>query len=460
MSTSPVFQNFEKIDTNTVKFTLTPTRVTYANSFRRAMETEIQCLGFNADIAEDGSTTDVKVIKNTTPMSNEMLADRIGLLPIFMPKGYETWKKKDILFKLHVVNDSEVYRPVTASDFACIKQIDETTTEQIPNTEFFHPNPITSETCLIATLKPMIPGQKPEEIHIEAYASLGTGREHARWIPTSQCSYGYTLDPDQSRNEERWKKWLFEQKNVKDLEELEKDPVKKERLNREYRSLEVQRCFLVDPVSGEPYSFDFTVQSVGSLDPIQIISKGILALIQLCSKYVDIDTGDLPPHVTIQPTQMKMLGQDIIFQKETYTFGNLIQTFLVDKHVGQGKYSKFLSFVGVIEPHPLRSELKMTFGFSDSKENTRENVRYLLSQAAKECVAIFTQWHTQFIEIMEGQKTPLPPKTPEGGLKGPWQAHAEGKPAPTTQTAPVTQTQTTARGRGRGRGGTARGGRT
>jgi DNA-directed RNA polymerase alpha subunit len=82
-----VFQNLEQVDEKTLKFTMSPVVVTYANTLRRAVQTEVEVLGFRADMLEDGSTADVKILKNTTPMSNEMLADRVGLLPIQMPAG-------------------------------------------------------------------------------------------------------------------------------------------------------------------------------------------------------------------------------------------------------------------------------------------------------------------------------------------------------------------------------------
>ena len=80
-----VFKNLKQVDERTITFTLTPAKVAYANTLRRAIQTEVAVLGFRADMTDAGDTTDVKVIKNSTPMSNEMLADRIGLLPIAMP---------------------------------------------------------------------------------------------------------------------------------------------------------------------------------------------------------------------------------------------------------------------------------------------------------------------------------------------------------------------------------------
>ena len=85
-----VFQKFEVVDDKTLKFTMSPVCVTYANTLRRSVQTDVATLGFRADMLEDGSTSDVKIFKNSTPMSNEMLAHRIGrqqppVLPVARP---------------------------------------------------------------------------------------------------------------------------------------------------------------------------------------------------------------------------------------------------------------------------------------------------------------------------------------------------------------------------------------
>lgn len=438
------FNSLEKIDNNTVSFVLTPTRVTYANAYRRAIQTEIECLGFRADITEDGSTSDVKVLKNTTPMSNEMLADRIGLLPIVLPDGYETWTKESVLFKLHVINTSEEPRIVTASDFECIKKREDGE-ERIPNTEFFYPNLLTGSTCLIAVLPGQLPGQKPEELHIEAYASMGKGREHARFNPTCKCAYGYTVDPNPAKMKELWIHWLSEQKKVSE-QDLEKDPAKKEALNREFRSLQMYRCYKVDPADNEPNSFDFTVESVGPMPIPQILIKGLQALSQLCLNYASVDRGDLPDSITIQPTQMKMIGFDVLFRDEDHTLGNLLQTWLDDNKIGhKGEGEASLSFIGTAVPHPLRAELKMTFGFADTNAATRENVRLLIAQSSKACADMFTEWAME-LESRMAENNIAVMKKPEApaALTGPWDALASGR----TTTAPPPPT----RGRGRGRG--------
>lgn len=423
MSSPKIFSNIIPIDAHTVSFTLSPTKYQYANTLRRAIQSMTPCLGFRADMKDDGSTTDVKVFKNSTAMSNEMLADRVGLIPIAMPDNVvNEWVNESVLFRLYVKNESDEFRYVSASDFECLMSKEgEEERVRVPNTDFFHRDPVTGETCLIAVLKPMIEGQAPEEIHFEAYASIGIGREHTRFNPTSQCSYGNTLDSDEKRVNAIWIEWLREHKKV-DPKDLEKDEGRKKRLESEFRSLEINRSFLIDE-EGEPYSFDFTVESIGTLNVFKIVSRALQSLIVLCDKYQTLHRGDLPDNVDIRPTDKNMKGFDIFFQNEDHTLGNLLQTWIVNNKVGLDG----INFAGYCVPHPLRDEMKMSVGFDNGNV---EKVRVLLAEAAKGCAEMFATWFEHFLIETTGYTNIL--KETKALDKSPWDAHADFKQAERT----------------------------
>jgi DNA-directed RNA polymerase subunit L/DNA-directed RNA polymerase alpha subunit len=430
MAAASVFHTLTRVDRRTLSFTLSPTRYSYANTLRRIIQTDVKILGFRADILEDGSTSDVKVLKNTTPMSNEMLADRVGLLPIAMPQGLvDSWDTKSVLFKLHVKNETDDFRVVTASDFECLEEVsgsDER--KRIPNTKFFKPNPITGETCMIAILKPMS-DKEADEIHIEAYASLGTGRDHTRFNPTSQCSYSYTLDKDPARVLELFQNWLREQKKV-DPVELEKMPERKAILEREFRSLEIYRCYKIGD-DGEANSFDFTVESVGTLDTYVIITRAFSSLIALANKYASIDRGELPENIEIRPADARLKGFDFWIKGEDDTLGNMFQTWLDDNKVGRGQKDGGVTFAAYKVPHPLRDEMVFRIGVEDGK---KESARLAFAEAAKGCADLFSKWASDFIALsadrLEELSEPISPKPIRGSQAGTvWQAHERIKMA-------------------------------
>ncbi len=427
MSSNSVFENIQEVDSNTISFVLTPTRVSYANTLRRAIQTEVPSLSFRADMKEDGSTSDVKVFKNTTPMSNEMLADRIGLLPIASPQNIDDWVKESVLFKLHVKNESPDLRYVTASDFECF-EINEKEDERIriENTRFFHPNKITGQTCLIAVLKPLIEGQPSEEIHLEAFASVGKGRDHARFNPTCQASYGYTLDNDPQRIQELFLNWLQEQKKV-DTKELDKDEERKKKLENEFRSLEINRCYKID-ADGEPDSFDFKVESIGTMNVYKIVSRALQELVVLFEKYSSIDRGDLPENVEVRPTDKRMKGFDFYFTSEDHTLGVALQTWLDDNKVGRGEEFGGCIFAGYCVPHPLRDQMKFTIGVMDGKEST---ARLLMAEAAKGVSELFSSWFVEFSSNMAGSNVNTGKE-----VRSAWEAHKDAKEKQKTKAKP------------------------
>ena len=238
------FQNLNKVGANTLLFTLTPTHVSYANTLRRAVLTMVESIAFNADIEDTtGKTSDVLITKNSTPMSNEMLAHRIGLLPIQVKKPL-LWKPDEYIFTITAKNDTSDTMDITA-DSITVKRIvgPDEEPQLVPSRQFFYPHPITGDTPLLTVLKGKVGVQKPEEFECVMTARIGTGRQNARYIPVSQCSYKYTPDKDEARLKEVFTNWLMSSKKVNSAD-LDTNPTRKGELEREFATMEVARCFL------------------------------------------------------------------------------------------------------------------------------------------------------------------------------------------------------------------------
>jgi DNA-directed RNA polymerase alpha subunit len=159
-------------DERTYRFTLAPIQVSYANTLRRLILTGVETIAFRSDMTPTGSTSDVKVEQNDTPMTNEMLADRIGLLPLCIPEPL-LWKEDEYLFVLNATGNKDQMTHVTASDFTVKQFVSDDSKEAekqelaVQSAPFFPPNPRTGHTCLIATL-PRVVGSAPQGLHIVA----------------------------------------------------------------------------------------------------------------------------------------------------------------------------------------------------------------------------------------------------------------------------------------------------
>ena len=377
------FENIKKRDNLTYTFTLSPCHVTYANTLRRLVLTGVETVAFRADMTSTGTTTDVVVKRNDTPMTNEMFAHRIGLIPIHISEPLK-WNPDRYIFKLNVSGDKESIRYVKAGDFE-VREVVATEDEPVivPTDNFFPPNPITGDTCLIATLQPGS-GPTQQVIEVVAKASIGTGRENARFMPVSQCSYEYTRDEDEERQEEMFNKWLIHTKKIS--ETLDKASEKYQALKREFNTMEVARCFLVND-KGEPYSYDFTVETMGVLPVEYILQRACEVGENMCNRYVNMDKGDLPEEVTISSAATRIIGYDFLVRGHDHTLGNLLQTYLVENHV-EGAADPKVTYAGYSVPHPLRDEMVLRIGVADGEEMT---ARAAFAAAARGCSEMFRQ---------------------------------------------------------------------
>lgn len=378
-----VFQNLKQVSRDAYTFTLAPTDVAFANTLRRLIITGVDIIGFRSDMNEQGSTTDVEILKNSTPMTNEMIADRIGLLPIRIPDP-TLFDPSKFIFRLSVSNESSEPRDVTASDIEVFQIGEDGQETKVPNVQFFPPDPVSGETTLIAVLKGKRAAQAAEVIEFRAKASRGTGREHARFIPVSQCAYRYTRDPSEAKMDELIKDWMLNKKYLKpgqDMKSLE--PEKLAMYRREYNTMEVDRCYLENE-KGEPYSFDFVVETVGTMSVSSIVKRALEAGIAMCQKYINVDREKLPVNVKENPAANRLEGFDYTFEKEDHTLGNLLQSY-IDLYLMDGTKT---TYVGYKVPHPLRDELVLRIGVAGEAINARQ----VLAEAAKGCVAMFSGW--------------------------------------------------------------------
>lgn len=394
-----IFWNLANVgDENTLTFQIKDTEVAYVNTLRRMILTGVESLAFNSKMNETGATTDVKILANTTPMTNEMLADRIGLIPIFVNEetwNPESWEKNEFEFRLSIDNDSSSTKPVKAGDIEVFKlgTADEGYLKYAPgNKEFIKADPISGDTCLLALLKAKQPNTAPQKIEFVAKASVGTGNQHIRWSPVSQCSYSYTIDTDPGRQQQFFERWLENTKKLS-MDSLKDEPGKKETMIREFQTMEVQRCYKINE-KGEPSSFDFIVESIGTLPLFWIVERALYNIEKKCSKY----SGELPNDVKVLPADARMKGFDFYFPNEDHTLGNLFQSYMEANLMDTNE----ISFVGYKVPHPLRAEMVLRVGVDFPTDKARDGkqtvARAAISRAAAGCALMFRQWREDWIK--------------------------------------------------------------
>jgi len=162
-------QILEKNDVS-LRLLIEGTNTAFMNTLRRIILSEVPTMAMD----------DVVIIENSSPLQDEFLAHRIGLIPL----------KTD----LDTYNLPE--NCTCKSEFGCnlcraslvLEAEAEDHIINVYSGDFKSENPSIVPVSNKIPIAKLAPGQK---IRLEAYARLGKGKDHARWQPVSMCAYKY-----------------------------------------------------------------------------------------------------------------------------------------------------------------------------------------------------------------------------------------------------------------------------
>ncbi len=157
---------FKELRDDYAEFTVEGVRPYFVNALRRVLISEVPKL------AIDGIT----IYDNTTALFDEIIAHRIGLVPI--PTYLEQFK-----FRNECVCNGDGCPNCT---------VRYTLSKEGPGTVYS--GDLTPESPSFVVADPEIPIvelEKGQRLILEAEAVLGTGKQHAKWQPVVACGYGY-----------------------------------------------------------------------------------------------------------------------------------------------------------------------------------------------------------------------------------------------------------------------------
>ncbi len=378
------------------QFVLENTNMTIANTLRRCILMDTRSVGFRADLT-DVANPGIRIRKNTSIIFNEMLAHRITLVPLgvrridaFDPSRFECVLQVRNEKKGPVAEDG--LRHVCAGDFIVReKQEDGTYADAGPEASaaLFPVDPITKSTALLVSLRQQWnPEQAAEEVDLTAYPVIGTGRDNMGFCPVSQCSYANTMDTDPVRQDQFFREWLGAFKKIEDPASI--DPEALANYRREWMTMAVQRCFKIDPATGEPNSFSFTVESVGIRPVTELVAEGIRAVIDLVTPYADTTTPSKDLGIRTLPAEGRMNGVDVFFDGQEHTLGNLLQTLISEIYLDNAAADTPITFAAYRIKHPLHREMTLRLGIRDGETGSPEVIaREIIATAAKKAMDIF-----------------------------------------------------------------------
>ena len=169
---------------NVLRFLLKGTNHAYANALRRAMIAEVPAMAIE----------DVIVIENTSVLYDEVIAHRLGLIPL-----------KTDLDAYVLPEDCDC-----KSELGCSKCRASFTLEAEAASEplmVYSSNlkPESDVTPVSGNI-PIVKLGPKQRLRLEVYARLGRGIEHAKWQPVAACAYKYlprvTLNAENLANPE------------------------------------------------------------------------------------------------------------------------------------------------------------------------------------------------------------------------------------------------------------------
>ena len=391
-SGAPLLGSGDHLLTGKFRFTGPHANTTIVNTLRRCIVTSTRSVGFSSDIT---------IRKNTSVIPNEMLAHRLTMLPLAV-RNLDRFDPTNYQFLLQVKNsrgsgskgskgskgvrDSLLH--VKASDFRVLEKNEsgeflDAGTPAV--TSIFPPDPITKDTCLLVSLKAQTNVEYPdEEVDLTAVAVIGTplSQNNVAFSPVSQCSFSNTIDPDSARQTQFFEAWMAKSKKVEDPATL--SPEMRAQLRREWETLDIQRCFLVNE-KGEPNSFEFTIESIGVRPVPEIVAEGIGAVISLVEPYADVARTFADLGVKMLPPLSRMeKGIELSFDGQEHTLGVLLQYVMSEIFM-----DREISSVSYKVPHPLERKMSLILKFNE--EPTEEKARMLVAGAAERAKAIFTE---------------------------------------------------------------------
>lgn len=241
-----------QISPSNVDFMLSNVSLAFANSLRRVMLAEIPTMAIDL----------VEVEANTSVLADEFLAHRLGLIPLSARNVDDVVGSRDCDCESYCERCSVVlhlHARCTGNQNMSVYARDLVVSEARPN-EYVGTPVITDpdgQGSLICKLR------KGQELKMKCVAKKGIAREHAKWSPASAISFEY--DPyNRLRHSDYWyeedakKEWpLSDNAKDEDIQPADDEPA---------------------PLDPDPTKFYLDVETVGGLQPDEIVQQGIKVL--------------------------------------------------------------------------------------------------------------------------------------------------------------------------------------
>jgi len=356
-------------------FTLSGVNVSLANAIRRTILSDIPLVVFRTTPYEQNKAN---IIANTSRLNNEILKQRLSCIPIHI-KDIDGFPLKNYQLEVNVENITDTMMYVTTENFVINDLVTGKPIDEAKNREIFPADDYTGYFIDFVRLRPKISEELPgEKIHLTCELSIGTAKEDGMFNAVSTCSYGYTVDAlaQEATLEKLIQKWKDEGKNA--------DEVNFEAKN--WKLLDGLRITKQD-------SFDFTIQSVGIYENVELVHKGCEILID---KFQYQDSLIEKDELVIEKSQNTMSNSyDIILENEDYTIGKVLEYLMYTKFYE----TKMLTFCGFKKMHPHDSQSIIRVAYKDPIDIS--TIKGNLKECIDDAIQVFTKVKREFSRMVK-----------------------------------------------------------
>ena len=154
---------------DTVRFVLSDVSHAFANALRRIILSEVPVMAID----------DVMILENNSVMYDEILAHRLGLIPITTDQTYNLPEE--------CTCKSELGCEKCRASFS----LEIEASDPVEVVYSSHLKPENPDVKPVSDKIPIVKLTRGQRLKLEAYARLGRGKLHAKWQPASACTYSY-----------------------------------------------------------------------------------------------------------------------------------------------------------------------------------------------------------------------------------------------------------------------------
>ena len=363
-----------------------------ANSLRRSFSSNVPTTAFDDTYYDNPADRSINIKTNTSALHNEFLSHRLSLVPINMemPNILIINTKQEKNGKRHFLFDDKTEIPTFTLDvknnaeqqaFRDKNGIIEVTTDhfKIHNAEgsidqYMLHDPFTKRPIVLNKLKYNISDPlEGDHIDLVCIPTIGQGKQNARYDPTGTVTFQYKVE--ESKIDSVFEKKLAYLKNERKSKNLDEfSNIEIEQLKTSFNLLDKNRVYHRDQ-NGDPSIFELSVESIGFMNPDQIIFDGISVLylmvkdvinsinLSVISEMGAVKDSDVNFSVNSKVkisdiTNSDNIGINVNIKNENHTLGNLVSSTVRDYYCGErAKEMNLLAISSYKMQHPTIEEL-------------------------------------------------------------------------------------------------------